>query len=507
MSQHSPIVRKIPIERKGPLPLPNHLPPVPEFEPELLPSVLSVSALEISKSKQAPIDFAAVTFMTALSSLLARHIAIRPMASGGWTVIPNLWGLFIGRPAAKKSPSMSESLRPLDKLDDRAAKEHESALQEYGMDQQLHSHQVKANVASIQKLLKKSDGQSKSDAAALIQEQSETEPSEPACTRYLANDTTVEKLADLLQANPSLLVYRDELSGFFAGLERHGQESARAFYLEAWSGHNSFKVDRIGRGSTRIPRACVSVLGGIQPGPICSLLRESQRHSRANDGLMQRFQLAVWPDLSRRFELIDVEPDGDNWRETMQIFERFAALDTQAVGANQESEVPFLRFSLDAQTVFSRWLEAHENRLRNDDLPECMESHLGKYPSLVPSIALILHIAEGHIGPVDLLSTQKAIAWATYLEAHANRIYAPIIGADFVAARALAKKIKDRALPERFGLREVYRHGWANLSTEETRIAAEVLEDFNWIERQQESTDGRTAVVYQVNPLIWESDK
>ena len=73
-------------------------------------------------------------------------------------------------------------------------------------------------------------------------------------------------------------------------------------------------------------------------------------------------------------------------------------------------------------------------------------------------------------------------------------------------ARALARKIKGRSLPERFGLREVYRHGWANLSTEETRIAAAVLEDFNWIERQQESTDGRTAVVYQVNPLIWEDE-
>jgi len=508
MSRHDPVVRKIPIERSLPLPLPNSLPPVPAFECELLPSVLSVSALEISKSKQAPIDFAAVSYMVALSSLLARNLAIRPMAADNWTVIPNLWGMIIGRPSAKKSPSMSEALRPLNRLEDRASELHDLAVDDFGMQQQLHSHQVKVNQSEIQKLLKKRDPNSKSDAAALIEEQNETEPSEPACTRYIANDTTVEKLADLLVTNPSILVCRDELMGFHAGLERHGQESAKSFYLQSWSGNEPFKVDRIGRGSTRIPRACVSVLGGIQPGPISSLLRESQRHSRANDGLMQRFQLAVWPDLSKRFELIDVEANTDNWRETMRLFEGFASLDVRTVGADQQdSEIPYLRFNTDAQAVFSRWLEAHENRLRNDDLPECMESHLGKYPSLVPSIALILHIAEGHTGPVDLLSTQKAIAWATYLEAHANRIYAPIVGADFVAARALARKIKGRSLPERFGLREVYRHGWANLSTEETRIAADVLEDFNWIERQQESTDGRTAVVYQVNPLIWENDE
>lgn len=505
MSQHSPIVRKLPIEYPKPQPLPNHLPPVPEFEHELLPSVLSVSAQEISKAKQAPIDFVAIGFMVALSSLVARHLAICPMAADSWTVIPNLWGLIVGRPSAKKSPALTAALRPLDRLEDQAAEDHERAVSEYSMQQQLHAHQTKANGSKIQSLLKKGDNLSKSDAYALIQEQEESEPIEPNCTRYVVNDSTVEKLADLLQANPSILVCRDELQGFFAGLERHGQESARAFYLEAWSGDKSFKVDRISRGSTRIPRACVSVLGGIQPGPMGSLMRELQRNAKANDGLLQRFQLAVWPDLSTRFELVDNEPNRENWHELVGMFERLSSLEANDVGATvPESGIPYLRFSEQAQPLFLRWLESHENRLRNEDLPECMEAHLGKYPSLVPSMALILHLAEGNSGPVDLVSTTKSIAWAKYLEAHAKRIYAPIVGADFVSARALAKKIESRKLPERFSLRDVYRNGWANLSSEETRLAAEVLEDFGWITRTREETDGRTATVYGANPLIWE---
>ena len=508
MSQHDPVVRILPIEHEAPQPLPNHLPPVPAFEAELLPSVLSVSAQEISKSKQAPMDFVAVGFLVALSSLVARHIAIRPMSADGWTVVPNLWGLIVGRPSAKKTPALTAALRPLDKLEDAAAEQHEAALEEFAMQDQLHAHQVKANNTNIQKLLRKGDSASKSDAAALIQEQQELEPSAPDCTRYVANDTTVEKLADLLQANPSILVCRDELQGFFAGLERHGQESARAFYLEAWTGDKAFKVDRISRGSTRIPRACVSVLGGIQPGPMGSLMRELQRNARANDGLLQRFQLAVWPDLSRKFELVDIEPNRENWRDTMCLFERLGSLDPTDVEANTpESGIPYLRFSDDAQRLFSRWLLGHENRLRNDDLPECLEAHLGKYPSLVPSLALILHLSEGNSGPVDLTSTTKAIAWAKYLEAHAKRLYAPIVGADFVSARALAKKIQTKKIPERFSLRDVYRHGWANLtSAEEVRLAAEVLEDFDWIERTGEETEGRTATVYEANPLIWEDE-
>ena len=46
MSQHSPVVEKIGITREHakPIPLPDNLPRVPEFEAELLPSVLSVPA-------------------------------------------------------------------------------------------------------------------------------------------------------------------------------------------------------------------------------------------------------------------------------------------------------------------------------------------------------------------------------------------------------------------------------------------------------------------------------
>ena len=488
-----------------PLQLPSSLPPVPEFESELLPSVLSVSALEISKTKQAPIDFVAVGYMVALSSLVARHIAIRPMASGDWTEVPNLWGLIVGRPSAKKTPALTAALRPLDELEDKASEDHEQAVSEYGMKQQLHAHQSKTNAGEIQKLLKKRDSQSKSDAYALIQEQEESEPSEPSCIRYIVNDSTVEKLADLMQVNPSILLCRDELQGFFAGLERHGQESARAFYLEAWNGDKPFKVDRISRGSTRIPRACVSVLGGIQPGPMSSLMRELQRNARANDGLLQRFQLAVWPELSSRFELIDKEPNIENRRATVKLFENLASFDATTVEAIiPDSGIPYLRFAQDAQKLFSTWLDKHENRLRSDDMPECMEAHLGKYPSLVPSLALILHLAEGNSGPVDLTSVTKAIAWAKYLEDHAKRIYAPIVGADFVSAQALARKIKSKKLKEKFSRRDVYRHGWAHLgTTEEVRLAAEVLEDFGWIKRIREQTEGRTATVYEANPLIW----
>ena len=211
--------------------------------------------------------------------------------------------------------------------------------------------------------------------------------------------------------------------------------------------------------------------------------------------------------MTPRFQLIDRKPCADNWNETIQIFERFAFIDSSAVDAEIPDEgMPYLRFDESAQEVYSRWLVNHENRLRNEDMPECLESHFGKYQSLAPSIALILHIAEGNSGPVGITSIGKAIAWTEYLERHARRIYAPIVGADFVAARALAKKIKSKKLGDCFSLRDVYRNGWANLSKDEVILAADVLVDFNWIERSEKKTHGRTATIYRISPLVWETE-
>ena len=114
--------------------------------------------------------------------------------------------------------------------------------------------------------------------------------------RYKSNDTTVEKLGELLRENPTgLLVLRDELVGLIASWEREGREGDRAFFLEGWNGNPSFDTDRIKRGSIFIPNLCISIFGGIQPDKLTVYL-EQAAHALANDGMLQRFQLLVYPD-------------------------------------------------------------------------------------------------------------------------------------------------------------------------------------------------------------------
>ena len=51
-----------------------------------------------------------------------------------------------------------------------------------------------------------------------------------------------------------------------------------------------------------------------------------------------------------------------------------------------------------------------------------MQQHFGKFEKLFCSIALILHLAEGSIGPVTATSALRAAAWCEYLSRHARRI-------------------------------------------------------------------------------------
>jgi hypothetical protein len=126
----------------------------------------------------------------------------------------------------------------------------------------------------------------------------ESAPSEPIARRYIVNDATVEKLGELLQQNPwGTLSYRDELYGLLTSLDKQGQEGSRAFYLTSYDGNQGYTFDRIGRGTVPIPRVCLAMIGGIQPGRIQEYVRGAVAGGSADDGLLQRFGLTVWPDV------------------------------------------------------------------------------------------------------------------------------------------------------------------------------------------------------------------
>lgn len=140
-----------------------------------------------------------------------------------------------------------------------------------------------------------------------------------------------------------------------------------------------------------------------------------------------------------------------------------------------------LHFALDAQELFTEWRAELEGKIRGDELHPALISHLSKYRSLMPSLAVLFHLAEaaargGDADTVSLRHAQQAAALCEYLESHARRVYSCIVTPQLRVARELADKIKHRKVGTDgfFSCREVYRKGWSGLdSPEAVKLAVE----------------------------------
>jgi len=490
-----------PLGWTAPQPLPTGLPPVPAFPAAaLLPTALAPWITDIAERAQCPIDFVAVAGVVAAGAVVGRRVTIRPKQHDDWAVVPNLWGLVIGPPGIMKTPAVSEALRPLQRLVAEARETYEEQLAAHRFRERKAKLQLELLQADLRAALKRG-----ADTADLEAAFRALELAPPTERRYLVNDATVEKLGELLNENPNgLLLHRDELAGFLRTMDREGHENDRAFYCEAWNGTGSYTYDRIGRGTVRIPAACVSLLGGLQPGPLVAYLREAFGHGKNDDGLIQRAQLMVWPDRGGEWRNVDRWPDTHAKTGAFEVFRRLARLDADEIGGHREGALPFLRFTPEAQDVFDAWRGQLEPQLRAEGEHPVVVSHLAKYRSLMPALALLFHLVDHGAGPIDVAAAQRASAWCAYLEPHARRVYQSVTAGPQVAAVHLAAKIKAEQLPSPFRARTVVLKGWSGLAElDEVTGALDVLEERRWlrrVERPSTLRGGRPTVEYEINP-------
>lgn len=490
---------------RDPRRLPDDLLPVPPFDDALLPDAFRPWLVDVRERTQCPAEYPAVSAMVAVGSLVGRTCVISPRKLDDWSVTPNLWGAIVGPPSSMKSPALKAALRPLAELEREAEEQHERGSREHAVAMTEGRARRRALEKKLERGIAKGDerlhAEARRELAAL---QGVPAPTE---RRYIVNDATVEKLGELLNQNPrGLLHVRDELTGWFASLERQGHEGDRAFFLEAWNGDSPYTYDRIGRGTLKIRSACVSMLGGIQPGPLSQYLRGAFQGGRGADGLIQRFQLLVYPDRLSTWEPVERSPDADALAKVQGVFRRLDALDPKTGGTIATPERS-LRFDPDAQRFFDRWHRDLQNRLRSGVEDPVIEAHLAKYPSLLPSLALLFHLVDDLDAirkPVSQESAERASAWCDLLEAHARRVYQVVTKGQMNAARALLRKLRDGSVKEPFGARDIYRQGWTGLEDREVVEAAlAVLVEYGWLAGPMVSeTGGRPRGEYRAHPSL-----
>lgn len=467
---------------------------VAKMTPDMLPQSLRSWLTDVSERLQVPLEFCAIPAMVAIGSLIGRQLGIKPKQYDSWIVVPNLWGAIIGRPSLLKSPAVAETMRFLAELEDQASQRYELDRLDFEFEEKLTT----ARQQEIQKNL----GKVKQEALNSLKEQwrGMQSPTKPRHHRYKVSDPTVAKLGELLRDNPNgLLLYRDELSGFLKNLEKPGHESDRAFYIEGWDGTTSnYLIDRIGRGTLNIPSLCISVMGTIQPGPLSSYVRQALSGGSGDDGLLQRFQLLVFPDTPD-WSHVDRAPNLEAVEEVRRIIQSVAKLALHSADTDM-SNIPTVNFTPEAQQEFDRWYCANQVRAREADSP-ALEAHLAKYPKLMPGLALIFQVVltlEGTLN-VGIEAARLAILWCDLLETHAKRIYGMLGDQGLTGAEVILKKVRAGDLKSPVTIRELGRKNWGGL--DDVEAAVDILEEHGWIKvTEKPYTGGRRTELIWLHP-------
>lgn len=483
------------------------LPPAPAFDAStLLPEVLSEFVLDEADRMPCSPDFVAVALICALGAVIGARCAIKPKRRDDWIVTPNLFGGVVGEPSSKKTPGINAALKFLDRLEAKEAERHADRMKIYDAEMAAFEARQSAIQASMKKAASgKGDGIKMDLAVADLQ--ALVPPDKPPQRRFKTNDATVAKIGDILVGSPAgLMVFRDELMGLLASWEKEGNEGDRAFYLEGFNGTGSFNIDRIGRGSLLVKTVCLSVFGGIQPELLERYL-STIVNSMDNDGRIQRFQLLVFPEAVA-WAWRDRYPVKGAREAVRGIFDHLADFDPLQDGAAPADDfvkLPHFHFDDAAQEVFIEWsTDLHINRIAAEQNP-LMRQHLAKFEKLFCSLALIIHLAEGRVGPVQQDTALRAAAWCGYLEGHARRIYALAEVAKVSIAKKLGRRLSEKKLLDGFTARDVVRKGWTGLgSSLQAEGALAILEEHDWVySSDTQENIGRPTTKYYINPLIY----
>ncbi len=473
----------------------------PRMNFALIPLKLQPWISDIAKRMQIPFELICVPAIVAFGSVIGKKIKIHPKSKcNEWAVQPTLWGAVVARPGTLKSPAIAAALKPLEAL---VKKEHllfEEKSKKWAIQKSIKTatiEAIKGQITRCQNHKEESDLLKKQ----LMDMEEDIMNNTPVCKRYKTNDATVEKLVELLTENPNgLLLVRDELSGWLATFSKAGKEGDREFWLQSWAGQGTYTVDRVGRGTTHAPSLCLSVFGAIQPDKLECLITKSI-HSY-DDGLLQRFQLIVCPQITEKWENHDVSADNLARENVEQLFEEVAKFQPE-----EQNGFVALHFSQEAQGQFDLWIANLEDGFRREERSSSpYEGHLSKYRSLVPALALIFEIMQSGCEAmvVSLKSLELSMAWMDYLIPHAQKIYqVEKYHSDRESIQSFIQKLKAKKIYDGMTIRAISRSSWEGLRTkDQIESALEFFVQNHWIKIVEIKTMGRPAQAIRLNPSL-----
>lgn len=382
-----------------------------EFEPfpvDALPAPIKRFVRVASGAIGCDPSFIAVPMLVVCAACIGNSRVIR--LKYGWTEPAIIWGCVIANSGDHKSPALAVCLGAIRQLQQRKLREYEKAIAQFN-DCVLAEYESKLAEYKRSKLPGK---------------QPPEKPVEPVAWRIVADDLTLEALADLLRKQPrGLLVAVDELAAWLGSMERYKKGSDLARWLEVF-GARPLVIDRkTGNQKTiYIPRAAVSICGGIQPDAYKRLMTLENR----SNGMSARLLSFMPPRRPRKWTDKSIEEKDEAIIE--ELIDRLLRLEMEPPKTINDDPTPAaVSMSVDAKKIFVSFYNQHAEE-QSTEASE-LAATWSKLEGYVPRIALTLHCirwAAGEIHTddeflVDAESMQSAITLVKWFANEARRVH------------------------------------------------------------------------------------
>ena len=304
---------------------------------EYLPKSLSDS-LKMS-AKALGVDAEGLLTLLIPNAASMIHVKSRTKAAdNGWVPEPFIFYTAIVSPSGnRKSPMLSLVSKPLQDFQEKAKETYDLNLAVYETEHETWECSGKPGGL---------------------------EPLKPVpMQEYYLEDFTFESIAKIQerQINKSLVIIKDELSGYFNGMGsyKNGKGTDFESFLELWNG-KGLKVNRASGDVITVPRLAISLTGGIQPKTLLKMMGDLTDYK----GGWARF---LYYNAPRRLYKVDLFSKSPNISMILtEIYQNIA-------------DMPQTEFALDveATTILESWMQNNET-LKAKESREALVNALAK---------------------------------------------------------------------------------------------------------------------------------
>lgn len=462
----------------------------PDFPTESLPGPLAAFVECLADSTQTPEEMAGILSLGILATAFQSKYEVE--ITPDWREPLCLYTVAIAPPGERKSAVIAALTKPVYEYE---AEQREFEAAEIAQNQTERALLEKALQAAQMNATKKKGNfeACKAEALELAAQLARFKDLHPF--RLLVDDTTPEKLVDIMDTQGGCITVSSAEGGLFDSLAgRYDRAANFDVYLKGHAG-DPVTVDRIGRPPNHIPNPRLTMMLTIQPEVLHGLMDNATFRGR---GLCGRFLYALCKSKVGRREISPEPVPGAVKAEYRRFVRHILADNGRGV----------IRLSPEADRVRKDYAAYIERKLGNEW--EFMRDWGGKLVGATVRIAALMHAAEVQGNPADIPISPEvmegAVKIAEFLGVHAMAAY-QMMGADETQedAKYILRQL-ERGLYSTITKRDLFRLCRGRFKhAEDIERPLSLLSEYGYIRIEESAREGggrKPSPQLNVNPAI-----